>query len=435
MIVPAGAEPARPAAWGAAARLIARWLDQGERIDALLETLPPALGGAERARCQHLVLGVVRHFGRVETALQRLVAHPPRFTTRAVLCVASYELIEAASDAADTGRVAKIVHHAVEQTKFLASPAEARLVNAVVRKLVPAMLAPAPAADAPAAQLAEYFSHPEWLVRGWVRQYGLAATRSLLEWNQRPATVYARWRDAGTAVPAFLKSTPWSGFFVVESGRWRDVEPFLKDGKIFLQDPGTRLAVELLAPLPGETVLDLCAAPGGKSLLIADAMQAGKIVAMDLPGTRIQRLKQNLARAGNLTVALVQADVTKAAAVTLREHQQPEDYPAVLLDVPCSNTGVIRHRADVKWRLKESDLTKHPRQQVSLLHAAARLVAPDGRLVYSTCSIEAAENEEVVENFLRGKAGEAFTLEATAVSRPWVTGHDGAGAFRLRRRG
>jgi 16S rRNA (cytosine967-C5)-methyltransferase len=157
MNAPSTPMPARPAAWGAAVRLLARWLDQGERIDALLDTLPPALSQADRARCQHLVLGVVRHFGRLESALERLVAHPPRFTTRAALCVAGFELIEAAGDAADTGRVAKIVHHAVEQTKHLASPAEAGLVNAVIRKLVPAMLAPAPAKDAPVAQLAEYF--------------------------------------------------------------------------------------------------------------------------------------------------------------------------------------------------------------------------------------------------------------------------------------
>jgi len=349
--------------------------------------------------------------------------------------------------------VAKIVHHAVEQTKSLASPAEARLVNAVVRKLVPAMLAPAPVEGAPVAQLAEYFSHPEWLVRGWVAQFGAEATRKLLEWNQRPATVYARWRgtEAEAAKPDFLKPTPWAGFFEIESGRWRDVEPLLKDGKIYLQDPGTRLAVELLAPQPGEVVLDLCAAPGGKSLLIADTMKAGstastgsglagKLVAMDLPadpdksGARIERLKQNLARVTGVDVALVQADIFVNSAAALRTHQLPESYAAVLIDVPCSNTGVMRHRADVKWRLQEGDLKKHPRQQLSLLHAAARFVSPGGRLVYSTCSLEAGENEKVVEAFLKGKAGEAFKLEASVTSQPWITGHDGAGAFRLRRR-
>src|SRR6476659_1434073 len=106
-------------AWPTAARLIARWLDRRERIDALLDTIPRTVTGAERARCQHLVLGVVRHFGRIEAALGRLVAHPPRFSTRAVLFIAGFELIDAANDA-DEGRVAKIVHHAVATTKSLA---------------------------------------------------------------------------------------------------------------------------------------------------------------------------------------------------------------------------------------------------------------------------------------------------------------------------
>src|SRR6185436_1300362 len=116
-----------------AARLIARWLDQRERLDALIESLPKELSSTERGRCQHLVFGVVRHYGRIEAALSRLVAHPPRFATRAVLFVAGYELIEAADSPEGAGLVAKIVHHAVEQTKTLANPAEARLVNAVVR--------------------------------------------------------------------------------------------------------------------------------------------------------------------------------------------------------------------------------------------------------------------------------------------------------------
>jgi 16S rRNA (cytosine967-C5)-methyltransferase len=424
----------RLGAWPAAARLIARWLERSERLDTLLDTLPPELHGAERARCQHLVFGVVRHFGRLEAALARLVAHPPRFATRGVLVVAGFELIDAAGEAAADGRVAKIVHHAVEQTKTLASPAEARLVNAVVRKLAAALASPAPPAAAEPAQLAEYFSHPEWLVRAWLAQFGAEATRALLEWNQQPATVYARWRAAEEPPPGFLKPTKWPGFFEVESGRWGEVEPLLKTGKLYLQDPGTRLAVELLAPQPGEAVLDLCATPGGKSLLIADAMKTGRLVALDLPGARIDRLKENLARVSGVDVALVQADVLEGAETALRAHKLPGSFAAVLIDVPCSNTGVMRHRADVKWRLQAGDFKKHPRQQLALLHAAARFVAPGGRLVYSTCSIDTEENERVVAEFFNSRAGGPFKLEASTLSFPWVTGHDGAAVFLLRHR-
>ncbi len=432
LVKPSVVSPGSAGSWESAARLLARWLDQRERIDALLDSLPRTLAGPDRARCQHLVLGVVRHAGRIEAAVNRLVAHPPRFSTRAVLYIAGFELIEAAQDR-DDGRVAKIVHHAVDRTKSLASPAEARLVNAVVRKLAPVMAGPAPALNVSPDELGEYFSHPAWLVRMWLAQFGPESTRALLEWNQRPAPVHARWR-ADPAVqppPDFLAPTAWAGTYEVRSGHWTAVEPLLKAGTLYLQDPSTRFPVELLAPRAGESVLDLCAAPGGKSLLIADTMKTGRLVAVDLPTARIDRLKENLSRTEGLEVALVQGDLLENLSMVLREHRLPDAYDAVLIDVPCSNTGVMRHRVDVKWRLQPGDFKKHPQQQLSLLHAAARLVRPGGRLVYSTCSIDAAENEQVVRAFLAGKAGGPFELRRTQLSYPWKEGHDGAGAFLL----
>lgn len=420
--------------WATAVRLIGRWLDRRERIDALLDTLGTGISGPERARCQHLVLGVVRHFGRIDAALGRLVAHPPRLVTRAVLLVAGFELIEALATERSDGRVAKIVHHAVEQTKTLASPAEARLVNAVVRKLAAALAQLAPPADASAEALAEYYSHPDWLIRSWLAQFGPEATRALLEWNQRPAPVHARWRTPDEPPPAFFKPTPWADFYEVESGHWPELEPLLSSGKLYLQDPSTRWPVELLAPQANETLLDLCAAPGGKALLIADAMKTGRLVAVDLPSSRIDRLKENLSRTAPIEAALVQGDILKNFGALLREHNLPKDYDGVLLDVPCSNTGVMRHRVDVKWRLQAGDFKKHPQQQLAMLGVAARFVRPGGRLVYSTCSIDTEENEHVVRAFLASRNGEEFTLEQTALSFPWAAGHDGGSAFLLRRK-
>jgi 16S rRNA (cytosine967-C5)-methyltransferase len=349
--------------------------------------------------------------------------------------MAGYELLEAQGSPESEGRVAKIVHHAVEQAKGIVSKAEAGLVNAVVRKLATVLAAqPVPSKFATAEVLGEYFSHPDWLVKRWLVDFGAEGTRKLLEWNQQPSTVYARWRGAeGEAPPDFLLPTAWPGFFEIPSGKWNLVEPLLKSGKIYLQDPGTRLAVDLLDPKPGETILDACAAPGGKSLLAVDRMQTGKLVAMDLPGPRIARLKENLARTHGVEVALVQADLLEKPADVLREHALPDSFDAVLIDVPCSNTGVMRHRADVKWRLDPRDIGKHARQQLALLHAAARLVKPGGRLVYSTCSIDPEENEHVIRAFFDSRAGGPFKLESKAESLPWITGHDGAAAFRLRR--
>jgi 16S rRNA (cytosine967-C5)-methyltransferase len=150
---------------------------------------------------------------------------------------------------------------------------------------------------------------------------------------------------------------------------------------------------------------------------------------MDVPASRIDRLKENLSRTAGVEAALVQADLLAGAAGVLGEHGLPAEYPAILVDVPCSNTGVMRHRVDVKWRLQEGDFNKHARHQGALLAAAARLLAPGGRLVYSTCSIDTAENERVVEAFL--DRHRAFALTKSAIAVPWIDRHDGGAAFLL----
>ena len=491
-------------AWATAAAVLERWLARRGRLDALLEEagrkwpvggpgLPLAVTGQEaaqasgpatslvaalaarqeRARCQHLLYGAVRHLGRINAALETVISQPPRARLQAVLLLAGFELLEAGAEPSGEGQAAKIVHHAVGQAKTLLSPPEARLVNAVLRKLpaTPGFHAATPAPAAGAAELARFFSHPEWLVRRWLAQFGADATQRLLRWNQTPPPVYARWRSAATPPPipapadgptdrggtvgaggvvagiqppAFLQPTSWAGVYVVPAGNWPEIERLLAGGALYLQDPATMIAPELLDPKAGETVVDLCAAPGGKSLVLADLLEergrraglgtgAGTVVAVDLADVRrIGRLKENLARARTTGVILVQADVLQLSSRLLKEHHLPGAFSAILLDVPCSNTGVMRHRVDVKWRLREADIAKHAGQQLALLSAAARFVAPGGRLVYSSCSLESEENEEVVEAFLRG-AGGRFSLEQTRHRRPWEDDCDGAGAFLLRK--
>jgi 16S rRNA (cytosine967-C5)-methyltransferase len=416
--------PMSPAGWVAAVGLVERWLARAERVDVLLEGLAPALSVRERARAQQLFYGVVRWSSRLEAGLAGLMARPPRTKVKAVLLIAGFELLEGGPDL-----VAKVVHHAVERARTVCSPKEAGLVNAVARKLAGRL------AEKP-ADLALEFAHPGWLVARWTRQFGAEATRQLLAWNQQPAPVHARWR-LSAAVPDCLAPTPWAGFFEVKAGRWDEVRRLANEGALYLQDPSTRLCVELLAPRPGETILDACAAPGGKSLLMVDAMQSGRLVALDGPaapgGTdpRLQRLKENLARAPHgVAVAMVEADLLKVKTGFYRNLNLPESYDAVLLDAPCSNTGVMRHRIDVKWRLQEGDFARHAEQQIALLRAAARLVRPGGRLVYSTCSIDPEENERVAQRFLA--AAKDWHLAGSVQARPWQEGHDGAGAFLFR---
>lgn len=478
------ATPSAAGAWPLAVWLLERWLERDERVDTLLEEAQRAeadRGSADqfrdRARCQHLLFGAVRHWGRLDAALGTLIARPPRVRLRAVLLVAGFELLEAGSAPDGEAQAAKIVHHAVDQAKTLLSPAEARLVNAVLRKLAAAAGLrdgpPNPAAGV--EELARFFSHPEWLVRRWLAHFGAEATSSLLRWNQSPPPVYARWRPVPDQdpPPAWLQPTTWPGFYVVPAGHWPEVERLLAAGALYLQNPATLAAAALLDPQAGETVLDLCAAPGGKSLLLADMLEqkatgtavaearpfteastpagrpgglsseglatgedpakVGRVVAVDLPDQRrIDRLKENLGKVRRAEVALLQTDVLQLRPELLRRHHLPLAFPAVLLDVPCSNTGVMRHRVDVKWRLREADLAQHAAQQDALLAAGACLLEPGGRLVYSTCSLEPEENLGVIEDFLRA-AGGRFVLEQRRASRPWESGCDGGSAFLLRK--
>jgi 16S rRNA (cytosine967-C5)-methyltransferase len=411
--------------WEAAVGLTERWLARAERVDTLLEGLPSGLTGQERARAQQLFYGVVRWSSRLESSLAGLMARPPRTKVKAILIVAGFELLEGGP-----ALTAKVIHHAVGKAKTVASAKEAGLVNAVARKLA-LRLAGKP------ADLATEFSHPEWLVGRWTQQFGAATTRQLLGWNQQPSPVYARWR-IGMPVPEYLAPTKWPGFYEVKAGKWDEIRRLANEGALYLQDPSTRLCIGLLAPQPGETILDACAAPGGKSLFIADTMKTGKVVALDEPAApgkpdiRLVRLKENLSRApAGVEVAQVEADLRKVNTEFYKNLNLPLSYDAVLLDAPCSNTGVMRHRIDVKWRLQDGDFARHAESQLELLHAAARLVRPGGRIVYSTCSIDAQENEQVIKAFFDSRAGGPFKLEQSVQTYPWKDGHDGAGAFLL----
>ncbi len=311
-----------------------------------------------------------------------------------------------------------------------------------MRKLAEALAAQkAPGKIATAAALGDFYSCPDWLVERWLAQFGADDTRALLEWNLKPAPVHARWRGVaaghaatpGAAELEWLEATPWTDYFVVKSGHWGEVARALADGRIYLADPGTRLAIDAMAPQTGERIIDACAAPGGKSLAIADRMGEGLLVALDVPGARHERLAENLKRiAPGVTAKRVEGDLRRATSLM---GMAPGTFDAVLVDAPCTNSGVMRHRVDVKWRLQPADFGKHVEQQGVLLAGAARWLKPGGRLVYSTCSIDAEENAGVITTFLKGTVGADFELVSQEVALPWVARHDGAGVAVLRRKG
>ena len=404
--------------WVYAVLLTENYLSGSRKADELLGELPPEIAGQTRSSAQSLFLGALRHGHRIRKALKPLLRKAPRPIVEAVLLVTGFELISESAE-----RHPKIVHHAVGQAKSLVKQSEQGLLNAVLRKLGPALAA------IPQKDFAGFFSHPQWLISRWVDEFGADATCQLLTWNQQIPKTYLK--SFSTSIPD-LAPSEWPQFQIISGPLGDTVRQSLAAGEAYIKDPSTRIAPTLLAPTPGDSVLDLCAAPGGKAFDLAHLMQGkGRIVAVDLPGTRIDRLQENLSKleSPDLKTEILEADVLE-----LERDQFDTTFDAVMLDAPCSNTGVIQRRTDVKWRLREHDIEACAKLQLQLLHSASRFVKPEGRLVYSTCSIEHAENKEVVEAFLASKSGQSFELIDSAQSYPWESGHDGAGAFLLKRK-
>ena len=413
--------------WDAAVYLVEAYLIGGQKADQLLDQLPENFVGERRAACQSLFLGALRHGHLTRAALQGLLRKKTKSSVEAILLGSGYEMLDAEAD-----RHPKIIHHAVERSKQVVNRFEQGFLNAILRKL-PSALEQINAQKSPAA----FYSHPDWLVERWQGEFPGACTQ-LLEWNQGIPSTYLKVYNDEVQIPAGLEATEWPQFYQV-TGKisWKeDLHPLLNKGNAYIKDPSTRIAPALLEPRAGESVLDLCAAPGGKAYDMAYAMQGkGQIVAVDLPGKRIARLEENLStlRSEDLKCEIVECDLLEMDTSTFEEKSLPSAYDAVMLDAPCSNTGVIQRRTDVKWRLQPNDIENCAKLQLQLLHSAARFVKAGGRITYSTCSIEAAENQLVVDAFLASKSGRVFQLEKAMVSLPWETSHDGAGAFLLRR--
>ena len=378
------------------------------------------------SRVQFLSYGVVRNLGRLKALISEVVQRPPKRLCQALLLVSIWEWLQ--SD--DTLRP-KVVHHAVERAKTLLGAPESAFVNAVLRQL-PKAVAREPDARASLPALARMNSHPEWLLHRYGQRYGRKATAKWTEWNQRIPKIYCHiWGNSPGLPPAFIP-TDWTDFYQVAGDLRIAAGNLLRDGRAYIQDPSTRLGPSLVSGGRARSVLDLCAAPGGKSIHLMNCMEApgGLLVSVDLPGPRFERMKRNLARyrVKGIRKRQIPADVLQLKAEDLPRKQ----FDCVYLDVPCSNSGVFQRRPDAKYRIGKNSLVRLIALQEKLIRAAARFVGPEGRLIYSTCSIDVEENEGVVSRFL-ARHRDQFREAGRIISLPWESGHDGCGAFALQR--
>jgi 16S rRNA (cytosine(967)-C(5))-methyltransferase len=203
--------------------------------------------------------------------------------------------------------------------------------------------------------------------------------------------------------------------------------PSFAQGFFYIQDPSTLLAVQQLNPQPGERVLDLCAAPGGKLTYIAQRMQNnGFIVAHDTSPERLHLVEENCRRLGVTCAHMV-------ASLANLKFPGSKPFDRILIDAPCSNTGVLRRRVDLRWRIRPEELERLRRTQLELLREAAALLTPVGTILYSTCSLEPEENSKVVQEFLSGNRG--FKLECERELLPFADQVDGCYVARLKRCG
>lgn len=370
------------------------------------------LSSSDRALLQAILFGVLRHRRVLDHWIGKLRKGKLDADTRDILRVGLCQIL-----------ILNIPDHAAVNETVEAGKTSVRpLINAVLRKAITSRKRLREELDdmAPAV----LHSHPDWLYNRWRKAFGKEAAVALMEWNSRPAETFFRLHPLAippTEIPGEpLDHAP--GYFQLTG---KLPTQLLAEGKLYIQDPATRHSVELLHPQPGEKVLDACAAPGGKAFLIAAALGGGKgLTCTDSNEKRLPRLEENLSRLHIQAEEISVHDWRKPAPP--RFHAA---FDAILLDVPCSNTGVIRRRVDVRWRLQPADIDDLSKIQTEILTNALPCLKPGGRIVYSTCSIEDSENLGLVKAFAEIHG---LHLEKSIRILPSEHGTDGAFAALLR---
>lgn len=384
----------------AAARTVADVL-QGRSLDDVLPLADVAFSPGDRGLLRALAYGVLREHAVLAAIAARMIARP---LTGAPQIAA---LVEVGLFQLRSMRVSP--HAAVSETvaacEVLGLPGHRGLVNAVLRRFQrerEALEAALP------TDLATRYSYPAWLAASVVRDWGDDAERILAAGNEQgPLTLrvnrrrgsrddYAARLRAEGLVSRALAGVPDA--LVLEKAVGIDQLPGFREGDVSVQDASAQLAADVIAAEPGMQVLDACSAPGGKT---AHLLERGdvKVVAIDVDAARLAKVTETLAR---LRLDAQQTFAIDAGLFADRWNGAPFDR--ILLDAPCSGTGVIRRHPDIKWLRRETDIATMAATQSRLIETLWPLLAPGGRLVYATCSILAAEGEQVVRDFLLRRA-------------------------------
>jgi len=412
-----------------ALKILRDWMDTEEFPDRKMVGIPPF----RRGFVMDLVYTTLRNVRALDFATAPFVRNEPQAHAMPALLLGACQLLKMETTVAEHAAI----HATVEALKSLDGEFPAKFVNAVLRNCqrqkteILARLVAAP--------LAVRESHPDEQVDRWTARFGAERTAALCAWDNMPANVTVLTLPRGPTVEALLASFAQAGvkaqahpgfpkeaLIIPHGSRVEDLPGFAK-GAFSIQDPATLAAVKLLAVKPGLRVLDACAAPGGKTIQIGLRLDGkGALVAMDCWRDRLPPLEENVARFG--LSHFVRVEVGDAKRVTPRDFGG-KLFDRILLDVPCSNTGVQRRRADSRWRFSAERLATLAETQSLILENAVRLLAPGGKIVYSTCSLEEEENQAVVAEFLHRH--KEFRLEQEVFSIPPDREADGSYAVAL----
>lgn len=320
--------------------------------------------------------------------------------------------------------VSAACNESVKLAKKYGHPGTVKFVNAVLRTAATKPdKAAYPNKETNMAQyLALKYFHPEWLICRWLTRLGAAATEQLCQINNQTPPLIARTNTLKTTRDMLMEILAAEGV-TCQPSNWTPegivFQEFpslsslssLKQGQFQVQDESSMLVAHVLAPLPGETIIDACAAPGGKSTHIAALMKnKGKVIATDIHEHKLALIEDNASRLGIHIIEAKQLDATNLHSYF------PDQADRVLVDAPCSGLGVIRRKPDSRWRKNEEQLSQLPELQYRILESAAKCVKPNGVLVYSTCTTEPEENQNIIEKFLHNNP--AFSLQETGQFLP-----------------
>jgi len=406
---------------GAALAALQRWRTKEQLADSIISELlgQMALPPADRAFALELFYGALRNLTLLDFWIRALRPSHIDVDLRDILRLGLYQLFVLGTSE----------HAAVYETVELAPRRQRPIINGILRSAVRRKEELSGRASMQPLDIRT--SHPKFLTVRWQQQFGTEAVEALCAWNNRPPPTYARINQLKIDQESFLQTYP-------ELNSLTNISNFVKAhsvpsaalecGHCYIQDPSTAIACEFLGPVAGENVLDACAAPGGKTGYLAELMQnRGLIVACDREPTRVRLLKKNLARLGVQIAKIVCHDWTQ---VTIpQEIRSKAPFDRILLDAPCSNTGVMRRRVDVRWRLTPADFARMRERQIEIILGLIPLLKRGGVLVYSTCSLELEENEEVVQHLLTETS--ILRLDGETRTLPFRDNFDGAFATKF----